>query len=263
MSARPRPVERKRSRRTRYVIGGVVGGLAVVGIVLVVVLLPGLGSTTGPQGSGEPGMAATRPRDFAPTPIVLTPTPYPTLSSVLPTATPRPIPTADPSLTTAEIASIISFANSLMFLEMRQRIIIRDYRTYNIDFLTRWIGETYAGAEQLLEKQNRLLADVRKIEAPQIEGAAVSLSLYEQSMEEGLEAFERLVTALGPLNEAGVSVVGGIRLGMLPNIGINEGLSRSAMTRRDARARLEVMVNRAGLVLGDVESTRRGGTEEF
>ena len=52
-------------------------------------------------------------------------------------------------------------------------------------------------------------------------------------------------------------------MGMLPNIGINEGLSRSAMTRRDARERLEALVNRAGLVLGDVESTRRGASEDL
>ena len=193
-------------------------------------------------------------------PLVLSPTPQP---SPIPTPTPRPVPTADPSLTIDEIASIMKFANNLMFLEMRQRNIVRDYRIYNIEFLTRWIGESYSGAEALLESQRRLLNDVRKVEAPDIEGAAVSLSLYVDSMEEGVEAFERLLAALGPLNEAGVSVVGGIRMGMLPNIGINEGLSRSAMTRRDARERLEALVNRAGLVLGDVESTRRGASEDL
>ena len=261
VSARPRPEEPKRNRRLRYVIAGVAAGLVVVGVALVVVLLPTFRPAAEPQESAGTGMAATRPRDFAPTPLVVpTPTPYP---SPLSTATPRPVPTADPSLTPAEIASIISFANSLMFLEVRQRNIIRDYRIYNIDFLTRWIGETYAGAEDLLEKQHRLLVDVRRIEAPDIEGAPVSLSLYEKSMEEGAEAFERLLTALGPLNQAGISVVGGIRMGMLPNIGINEGLSRSAMTRRDAREMLEVLVNRTGLVLGDVESTRRGGSEDL
>ena len=150
-----------------------------------------------------------------------------------------------------------------MFLEMRQRNLIRDYRIYNIDFLTRWIGENYAGAEVLLERQRRILNDIREIEAPDIEGAAEALSLYQKSMEEGEEAFERLLIALGPLNRAGISVVAGIRTGMLPNIGTNERLSRSAMTRLDARGRLEVLVNRTGLVLGDVESTRSGGSENF
>ncbi len=150
-----------------------------------------------------------------------------------------------------------------MFLEMRQRNLIREYRIYNIDFLTRWIGENYAGAEALLERQRRILNDIREIEAPDIEGAAEALSLYQKSMEEGEEAFQRLLIALGPLNEAGISVVAGIRTGMLPNIGTNALLSRSAMTRLDARGRLEVLVNRTGLVLGDVESTRSGGSENF
>ena len=241
-------------------IAGVALGLAVILVMLAVFLLPTFRPAAEREESDETGMAATRPRDFAPTPVVLTPA---SSLTVLPTATPRPVPTADPSLTSAEIASIISFANSLMFLEMRQRNLIRDYRIYNIDFLTRWIGENYAGAEALLEQQRRILVDVREIEAPDIEGAAEALSLYEESMEEGEEAFRRLLIALGPLNEAGISVVAGIRTGMLPNIGTNDGLSRSAMTRLNARGRLEVLVNRTGLVLGDVESTRRGGSEDL
>ena len=260
VNAPTRPVRRKRSRRSWYAIAGAAAGLVALAAALAVVLLPTFDSSTQPEDAAGSGMAATRPRDFAPTPLVLSPTPQP---SPIPTPTPRPVPTADPSLTIDEIASIIKFANSLMFLEMRQRNIVRDYRIYNIEFLTRWIGESYSGAEALLESQRRLLADVHKVEAPDIEGAAVSLSLYVDSMEEGVEAFERLLAALGPLNEAGVSVVGGIRMGMLPNIGINEGLSRSAMTRRDARERLEALVNRAGLVLGDVESTRRGASDDL
>ena len=241
-------------------IAGVAVGLAVIVVAVAVALLPAFRPAAEREETDEAGLAATRPRDFAPTPVVLTPASSPI---PLPTATPMPIPTADPSLTFTDIGSIIRFANSLMFLEMRQRNIIRDYRIYNVDFLTRWIGENYSGAEELLEKQHKLLADVRRIRAPDIEGAAVSLSMYEESMKEGVEAFEGLLTALEPLNEAGISVVAGIRTGMLPNIGINDGLSRSAMTRRDARERLEKLVNRAGLVLGDVESTRRGGSEDL
>ena len=256
MGQRAKPVETRRSRRPRLVIAGAVGVLVVAGAVLAVLLWPTSGDTTDQvQPDNSTAMDAARPRDFVPT---ATPIPTP-----IPTATPKPVPTADPSLTTEEVASIIAFANSIMFLEMRQRSLIREYRIYNIDFLTRWIGENYAGAEALLERQRRILNDVREIEAPDIEGAAGALSLYEESMEEGEEAFQRLLIALGPLNEAGISVVAGIRTGMLPNIGTNALLSRSAMTRLDARARLETLVNRTGLVLGDVESTRSGGSEDL
>ena len=165
-------------------------------------------------------------------------------------------------MTTAEIASIIMFANSIMFIERRQRIIIRDYRYYNIDLLTRWIGESVAGAEDLLDRQRKLLAEYREIRPPDIEDATEVLGLYSDSAEEGVETFERLVKALEPLHVAGISVVGGIRTGMLPNIGVSEGLARSAMTRIEARERLEAIVNRAGLTLGDVEWLRSPDAED-
>ena len=259
VSARPRPVEEPRRRSPRYVIAGVAVGLLVIGVVLAVVLLPTFRPSTEGQESSGTAMGATRPRDFAPTPLALTPAPY---STPIPTATARPIPTADPSMTTAEIASIISFANSIMFLERRQRILIREYRYYDIDLLTRWIGESVAGAEDLLERQRKLLDEYRRIQPPDIEGAATVLELYVDSTEEGVQTFDRLVKALGPLNEAGTSVVVGIRTGMLPNIGVNDGLARSAMIRRDARERLEVIVNRAGLTLGDVEWLRSPDAED-
>ncbi len=262
VSARPRPVEAKPKLRSRYVIAGVAAGLVAVGAVLVVVvLLPTFRPATEPQESGDTGMAATRPRDFAPTPIVVTtPTPHPTPAL---TATPMPIPTADPSMTTSELASIITFANSIMFLERRQRNIIRDYRYYDIDLLTRWIGESVLGAEDLLYRQRKLLAEYREISPPDIEDATTVIELYVDSAEEGVETFERLVKALEPLHVAGISVVGGIRTGMLPNIGVSSGLSRSAMIRRDARERLEAIVNRAGLTLGDVEWLRSPDPEDI
>ncbi|MYB48253.1 MAG: hypothetical protein F4X72_03115 [Dehalococcoidia bacterium] len=262
VSARPRPEESPRRRRPRYVIAGVAVGLAVIAVAVAVVLLPTFRPAAGPEETDEPGWAATRPRDFAPTPIVPTPTPYPTPTPAA-TATPRPIPTADPSITTAEIASIIYFANSIMFIERRQRLIIRDYRYYNIDLLTRWIGESVAGAEDLLERQRKLLAEYHKIRPPDIEGAAEVLDLYVDSAEEGVETFDRLVVALEPLHVAGISVVGGIRTGMLPNIGVSEGLARSAMTRIEARELLEAIVNRAGLTLGDVEWLRSPDAEDI
>ena len=261
VSARPRPEEAPRRRKPRYVIAGV-AGLAVVAVAVAVVLLPTFRPVAGPEETDEPGWAATRPRDFAPTPIVPTPTPYPTPAAPAP-ATPRPIPTADPSITTAEIASIIYFANSIMFIERRQRLIIRDYRYYNIDLLTRWIGESVAGAEDLLDRQRKLLVEYREISPPDIEGASTVLGLYVDSAEEGVETFERLVVALEPLHVAGISVVGGIRTGMLPNIGVSEGLARSAMARIEARERLEVIVNRAGLTLGDVEWLRSPDAEDL
>ena len=259
VSARPRPVETKRSRRSRYVIAAVAAGLAVIVIALAFVLAPIFRPATEPQEVNGSAMDAARPRDFAPTPLVV-PTPYPTPAA---TATPRPIPTADPSMTTTELASIISFANSIMFIERRQRLIIRDYRYYNIDLLTRWIGESVAGAEDLLDRQRRLLAEYREIRPPDIEDAPEVLGLYVDSAEEGVETFERLVKALEPLHVAGISVVGGIRTGMLPNIGVSEGLARSAMTRIEARERLEVIVNRAGLTLGDVEWLRSPDAEDL
>ena len=155
------------------------------------------------------------------------------------------------------------FANSIMFLERRQRNLIRDYRIYDIDLLTRWIGESIAGAEDLLEKQRRILNDFRTIAGPDIEGADMVLSLYEDSIVEGVETFERLVDALQPLDMAGISVVVGIRTGMLPNIGVSDGLSRSAMARIAARKRLEWMVNRAGLTLGDVQNPRSPDAEDI
>ena len=174
-----------------------------------------------------------------------------------------PIPTADPSITTAEIANIIYFANSIMFIERRQRLIIRDYRNYDIELLTRWIGESVAGAEDLLDRQRRLLAEYHGIRPPDIDGAEAVLALYVDSAEVGVETFERLVKALEPLHQAGASVVFGIRSGMLPNIGVSEGLARSAMTRQKARERLEVIVNRAGLTLGDVEWLRSPDAEDI
>ena len=257
VGARPRPEEEPRRRRPWYVIAGVVG-LAVIAIAVAVVVLPIFRPAAESEESGEPSMAATRPRDFAPTPIVPTPTPYPAA-----TATPMPIPTVDPSITTAEIASIIYFANSIMFIERRQRLIIRDYRYYNIDLLTRWIGESVAGAEDLLEQQRKLLAEYHEIRPPDIDGAEAVLALYVDSAEVGVETFERLVKALEPLHQAGASVVFGIRSGMLPNIGVNDGLARSAMTRQQAREGLEVIVNRAGLTLGDVEWLRSPDAEDI
>ena len=144
VSARPRPVDAPRRRKPWFAIAGGAVALVAVGIVLGVLLLPTFRPSTEGQESSGTAMDATRPRDLAPTPLALTPAPYP---SPLPTATPRPIPTADPSMTTAEIASIIMFANSIMFLERRQRNLIRDYRYFDIDLLTRWIGESVAGAE--------------------------------------------------------------------------------------------------------------------
>ena len=260
VSVRARPVEAPRSRRPRYVIAGAAAGLVVLGVVLVVVLLPTFRPSSEGQESTGQAMDATRPRDFAPTPLAMTPAPY---SSPIPTATPRPIPTADPSMTTAELASIIMFANSIMFLERRQRILIRDYRFYDIDLLTRWIGESVAGAEDLLERQRRLLDEYRKISPPDIEGATTVLELYVDSTEEGVATFERLVEALEPLHVAGTSVVVGIRSGMLPNIGVSGGLARSAMARIAARKRLEWMVNRAGLTLGDVQNPRSPDAEDI
>ena len=166
-------------------------------------------------------------------------------------------------MTTAEIASIIMFANSIMFLERRQRNLIRDYRYFDIDLLTRWIGESVAGAEDLLERQRRLLVEYREIRPPDIEGATTVLELYVDSTEEGVETFERLVDALWPLNVVGISVVGGIRTGMLPNIGVSDGLARSSMIRIEARERLEFIVNQAGLTLGDVEWLRSPDAEDL
>ena len=129
--------------------------------------------------------------------------------------------------------------------------------------LTRWIGESVAGAEDLLERQRKLLAEYHKIRPPDIEGATEVLDLYVDSAEEGVETFDRLVVALEPLHVAGISVVGGIRTGMLPNIGVSEGLARSAMARIEARERLEAIVNRAGLTLGDVEWLRSPDAEDI
>ncbi len=260
VSARPRPVDAPRRRKPWFAIAGGAVALVAVVTVLGVLLLPTFRPSSEGQESSGTAMDATRPRDFAPTPLVLTPATHP---SPLPTATPRPIPTADPSMTTAEIASIIMFANSIMFLERRQRNLIRDYRYYDIDLLTRWIGESVAGAEDLLERQRKLLDEYRKIRPPDIEGATTVLALYVDSTEEGVETFERLLEALGPLNEAGISVVVGIRTGMLPNIGVSDGLARSAMIRREARERLEVIVNLAGLTLGDVEWLRSPDAEDI
>lgn len=261
VSTRPRPEEAPRRRRPWYAIAGV-AGLAVIVVAVVVVVLPIFRTAAEPQKADGTAMGATRPRDFAPTPLAPAPTPYPTPAAAA-TATPRPIPTADPSITTAEIASIIYFANSIMFIERRQRLIIRDYRYYNIDLLTRWIGESVAGAEELLDRQRKLLVEYREISPPDIEGATTVLGLYVDSAEEGVETFERLVKALEPLHVAGISVVGGIRTGMLPNIGVSEGLARSAMTRIEARERLESIVNRAGLTLGDVEWLRSPDAEDL
>ncbi len=252
--------EGPRKRRVwPFIVGGLTG-LAAVVVVGAVALPPMFRPASVDQKGGGDVMEATRPRDLAPTPMFPTPSPY---STPTPTATPRVIPTADPSLTSEELASIISFANSIMFIERRQRIIIRDYRYYDIDLLTRWIGESVRGAEDLLDRQRRLLVEYREIRAPDIEGASVALGLYVESAEEGVETFERLVVALEPLHVAGVSVVGGIRTGMLPNIGVSQGLSRSAMIRQEARERLESIVNRAGLTLGEADWLRGPDAEDL
>ena len=260
VSARPRPEDAPRRRKPWFAIAGGAVALVAVGAVLVVLLLPSFRSSPENQETGGTAMDAARPRDFAPTPLFMTPTPYP---SPLSTATPRPIPTADPSLTTAELASIIMFANSIMFLERRQRNLIRDYRYYDIDLLTRWIGDSVEGAEELLDRQRNLLAEYRKIRTQDVEGAEAVLELYVEATQESVATFERLIEALGPLYDAGTSVVVGIRTGMLPNIGVSRGLSRSAMIRMEGREGLEVIVNRAGLTLGDVEWLRSPDAEDL
>lgn len=235
---------------------GSVAGLVVVGAAFALALRP----SAERQEAREAATNATRPRDLAPAQPAWT---APSTPSPVPTATPRPLPDIDPSLTLAEMADMIRFASWLLSVETRQRGIVRDYRIYDVELLTRWIGESFTGAETLLDRQRGLLEEVRAIEGPEIEGADGVLSLYEDSLEEGVGAFERLVDALHPLHEAGVSVVVGIRTGMLPNMRIQAGLSRSAMARRDARERLESFVNRAGLTLGDVEKTRGPDGEDI
>ncbi len=204
------------------------------------------------QGSRVTPLDATRPGDVVvalPTPTTV---PEPTPS---PTATPKPIPVLDPSLTTEEIDITIRFAHEMLNLETKQRRINRDYRLYDIELLSRWVGESYTGAEELLARQQALLEELRSVE-PTVEQAVVVLALYEDSVREEADAFEGLVAALHPLNEAGVSVVAGIRTGMLTYFGASEGLSRAAMVRRAAREELELLVNRAGVTLEELETSR-------
>ena len=168
------------------------------------------------------------------------------------------IPALERSLTAEETADAARFAGRMLDLEVKQRQIIRDYRMYEIDLLTRWIGDSFAGAQALLERQRNLLREVRSVDAPEAEGAGGVRALYEESFEEGLWAFEDVVAALEPLNEAGVSVAFGIRSGMLSHSGASDGLSRSAMSRLAARAELESLAASAGTTLEDIERTRVG-----
>ena len=162
------------------------------------------------------------------------------------------------SLTAEEAADAARFAGRMLDLEVKQRQIVRDYRMYEIDLLTRWIGDSFAGAQALLERQRDLLREVRSVDASGAEGAGGVRALYEESFEEGLWAFEDVVAALEPLNEAGVSVAFGIRSGMLSHSGASDGLSRSAMARLAARAELESLAVRAGTTLEDIERARVG-----
>lgn len=162
------------------------------------------------------------------------------------------------SLTAEEAADAARFAGRMLDLEVKQRQIVRDYRMYEIDLLTRWIGDSFAGAQALLERQRDLLREVRSVDAPGADGAGGVRALYEESFEEGLWAFEDVVAALEPLNEAGVSVAFGIRSGMLSHSGASDGLSRSAMARLAARAELELLAVRAGTTLEDIERARVG-----
>lgn len=168
------------------------------------------------------------------------------------------IPALQRSLTAEEAADAARFAGRMLDLEVKQRQIIRDYRMYEIDLLTRWIGDSFAGAQALLERQRNLLREVRSVDAPEAEGAGGVRAMYEESFEEGLWAFEDVVAALEPLNEAGVSVAFGIRSGMLSHSGVSNGLSRSAMARLAARAELESLAARAGTTLEDIERARVG-----
>lgn len=166
------------------------------------------------------------------------------------------------SLTAEESAEAIRFAGQMLDLEVKQRQIVQDYRMYEIDLLTRWIGDAFAGAETLLERQRGLLGEVRSVDAGQAWAGSVR-ALYEESFEEGVWAFEGMVLALEPLNEAGVSVVFGIRSGMLIHSGASDGLSRSAMSRRSARVELESLLERAGTTLGEIERARDGDSRDL
>lgn len=168
----------------------------------------------------------------------------------------------EPSLTAEESVEAILFADRMLDLEVKQRQIVHDYRMYEIDLLTRWIGDSVAGAEALLERQRGLLGEVRSVDVGQAWAGSVR-ALYEESFEEGVWAFEGMVLALEPLNEAGVSVAFGIRSGMLIHSGASDGLSRSAMSRRSARAELESLLVRAGTTLGEIERARDGGTGDL
>lgn len=243
--------ELKRAQRSSVVVGGLaLASLIAVASVIGLVLWPLSG---GDDNQGAPRVAAldaTRPSDVI---LVLsTPTPRPE-PTPLPTATPRPIPVSDPSLTAEEIDDTLRFAHEMLDFEAKQRQINRDYRLYNVDLLSRWVGESYSGAEVLLVRQLALLDDLGSVEQS-VEQEAVVLAMYEDSVREEAEAFEGLVAALHPLNEAGVSIVAGIRTGMLTYFGASEGLSRAAMLRRSAREELELLVSRIGMRLDDLET---------
>lgn len=169
------------------------------------------------------------------------------------------VPALERSLTAEEAAEAARFAGRMLDLEVKQRQIVHDYRMYEIDLLTRWIGDSFAGAKALLGRQRDLLREVRAVDAPAASGAGGVRALYVESFEEGLWAFEDVVAALEPLNEAGVSVAFGIRSGMLSHSGASDGLSRSAMARLAARAELESLAARAGTTLEDIERARVGG----
>lgn len=171
------------------------------------------------------------------------------------------VPALERSLTAEEAAEAARFAGRMLDLEVKQRQIVHDYRMYEIDLLTRWIGDSFAGAKALMGRQRDLLREVRSVDVPAAAGAGGVRALYVESFEEGLWAFEDVVAALEPLNEAGVSVAFGIRSGMLSHSGASDGLSRSAMARLAARAELESLAARAGTTLEDIERARVGGAE--
>jgi hypothetical protein len=247
------PSEPKRARRVSVqVVGFSVVALAAFAAVFAVMLWPSSEDSAEQRDSRISALDATRPSDVA----VVLPTPTPRAEpSPRPTETPQVISVRYLALTVEEIDSTIRFAYEMLDVETKQRRINRDYRMYDIDLLSHWVGESVAGAEHLLSRQKSLLDELQSFE-PSVEQAAVVLAMYEDSVQEEKEAFEGLLAALRPLNEAGVSVVVGIRSGMLSHFGASDGLSRAAMIRRAAREELAVLVNRAGTTLGELETSR-------
>ena len=228
----------------------VVGSIAttsvvLVGIVAAVVLWPSSEVSVEQRESRAAAFDATRPKDVLAVRPTATARAEPTPN---PTATPKPLPTLDPALTAEEVDSTIRFAQMMLEFETKQRQINRDYRFYDIEILTRWVGDSLIGAEVLLERQRELLGEVRLVE-PSIEQATVVLALYEDSAQEEVDAFANLVAALDPLNDAGISMVVGIRSGMITQMGAFDGLSRAGMFRIRAREQLELLLNRVGTSL--------------